>query len=718
MASCIAAPVVGSQVYAAGHKGRSLRRTIIAGICAATIGLPCAAIPSTGSKHRPKYTDEGYARQAVRVERYDIWIALRPGEGSLKAMATLTLHTEKPISTVELELNPQLQISRVADGASNQLAFQRSEREGSPFLSVALPGEIKGEFTLRISYSGTMGADELDYISPDGILLRDESGWYPTPDMTAFAPHHIHMVVPEGWTALAGGNATVFHVRNRAIFDFVTFRPVYSRAIAATPYKIQAVQSSNADGLTPTIRVCAPDSESGSARQTASVTQSTFAEFGRMFGSTGLSEFTVIPGFPTSHSEVGYSGPGFLIMDAADLRFFGHNGYAPNFLPHEVAHQWFPQQVAHASEEDGWMAEALAEYLAWRFLDAHDPASARRMIAVAMRNSLAAEQLEPISLGLRLYALGNEITQQTLYDRGMLVWRTLETVIDRERVEKALREYLKEFSGRTASIADFQKICEEISARDLSWFFKYYISGTEAPEISLRRTRSKAPDEVSGEILVAGAPPGFTARVEMRISTTAGVVLHSVATRGPSTPFTVVVAAPASRIELDPDLRILRWTEPARRNRTQRELVAQAIAEAREGDIARAEELYRKAIAGDPDGIAGNDQFLHFQLGQIAFRVKQFDTAFEEMSRVLETASMDVRATDAYTVWAHVYRARIAWVRGNPDAARTEARAALEQGSPALGTEMVMGDQFRGKTTAERELRLLLEPPVETGSHR
>jgi hypothetical protein len=88
------------------------------------------------------------------------------------------------------------------------------------------------------------------------------------------------------------------------------------------------------------------------------------------------------------------------------------------------------------------------------------------------------------------------------------------------------------------------------------------------------------------------------------------------------------------------------------------------------------------------------------------------------MSRVLETASLDARATDACDVWAHVYRARIDWVRGDANAARAEAKAALEQGSPALGTEVMLGDLFRGKTTAERELRLMLGPPVDTGSHR
>jgi hypothetical protein len=654
----------------------------------------------------------------VKIERYDIWIAFRPEEGSLKATATLTLHADKPIGAIELQLSPQLQISKMTDAASNALTFERSGRLGSPFLSVALPAETSGEITLRISYSGVMAADALDYVSSEGILLRDESGWYPTPDMTAFAPHHIHMVVPNGWTAVAGGNSTVFHVRNRAIFDFVTFRPVYSRTIAATPHGIQTVYPAAADGTTPVIRVAARDSENDASRQAAIVASESFAEYARLFGSPGQTEFTIIPGFPGSRSEVGYLGPGFLVMDEEDLKIFGRNGYAPNFVPHEIAHQWFPQRVAHASEQDGWMAEALAEYMAWRFLDAHDPANAHRIIAIAMRDSLASEELQPISLGLNLYALGNEITQQTLYERGMLVWRTLETVIDRERVEKSLGEYLKRFNGRAASIGEFQTICEEISGRDLAWFFRYYIGGTEAPEITLRRTKSFAPNEVSGEILVDGAPPGFEARVEMRISTSAGVVLHSVATHGPETAFTVVVTAPVSRIELDPDMRILRWTEAARRNRSQRAIISRANAASRAGDIEAAEELYSNALATDPEGIAGNDQFLHFMLGQSSFRAKQFDDAYEEMSRVLEMPSLDARSTDACNVWAHVYRARIDWVRGDAKAARAEAKEALEQGSPALGTEVMMGDQYRGKTTAERELRLLLEPPVDTGSHR
>ncbi len=691
---------------------------MIAAICAAIIAFPGATAPLTASTHRKSHFEEGHPRQAVSIERYDIWIAFRPEEGSLKAMATLTLRAEKPISDVELQLSPQLQIAKVTDGASNSLAFERSGRLGSAYFSVPLPRETAGEINLRISYSGKLGADELDYVSAEGILLRDESGWYPTPDMTAFAPHHIHMIVPDGWTAVAGGNATTVQERNRAIFDFVTFRPVYSRAIAATPKKIKILYAYAADGPAPAIRVCARDTEKEAAHQAAIVASNSFAEYARLFGSSGLSEFTIIPGFPGGHSEVGYSGPGFLVMDEDDLRFLGRNGYTPNFLPHEIAHQWFPQRVAHASAQDGWMAEALAEYMAWRYLEAQDPANARRMVAIAMRDSLAAEPLEPISLGLRLYTLGNEITQQTLYDRGMLVWRTLETVIDRERVEKALREYLRRFSGGSASISEFEQICEEISGRDLGWFFKYYIGGTEAPEIALRRTRSFAPNEVSGEILVTGAPPGFTVRVEMRISTTTGIVLHSVATHGPVTPFTVVVTSPVSRIELDPDLRILRWTEAARHNRAQRAIISQAGAAARAGESARAEELFRKALAADPEGLAGNEQLLHFQLGQISFRLKQFDTAFEEMSRVLETASLDARETDAYTVWAHVYRARVEWVRGDGNAARTEAKAALEQGSPALETEVMMGDQYRGKTTAERELRLLLEPPEDTGSHR
>jgi hypothetical protein len=661
---------------------------------------------------------------AIKMDRYDIWVAFRPESGSLRATATLALHAAEPVNSIILALNPLLRVSRVTDGNHTELVFVRTTEGGSAELQVSLPEKTSGKIILRISYSGAVREDSLDYVSVKGILLRDESGWYPSPAPTAFAQHRIHIVVPAGWTAAAGGRRTMIEGHNRTIYEFATTQPVYSRAIAATPEKVAFTIRSNdseatsTNGAVPDISVCLPDSAAEPAQKAATLATRVFLEYTKLLGPAPLSEYTILPGFPGSHFEIGYSGPGFLVMDEEDLKHYGQDGYTPYFLPHEIAHQWFPQQVAHATQEDGWLAESLGQYLALRYLEAHNADEARHTVTVAMRDALASDKLEPISLGLKLFALGNEITQQTLYSRGMLVWRTLEAVVTREQLDRALAEYLKRYAGGTATIADFRKICEEISRRDLGWFFSYYISGTEAPEITVRRETSLTPGEVSGEILVYGAPPEFTVRVEIRVSTSTGVVEQKVATRGPATAFTVVVPSPAMRIEIDPDQRILRWTEAARRNLAQRKVMVETRKRLYDDDLADAEGLCKQALQTDPENLAGNEQQIRFELGQLLFHEKQLSAAFDELGKVLELASLDTRLTNAYYAWAHVYRARIAFERKDAATGRAEAQAGLAVDSLALEAEVTQSSRFSGTTSAGKELRRFLAPTTNATQYK
>jgi tetratricopeptide (TPR) repeat protein len=681
-------------------------------VCMATIWPPAA----TAAGHAAGEAQEvARSISSADVQRYDIWVAFRPERAWLRANATLTLMAPQPVDWIELTLSPQMRISHVTDGAGRELTFARSQRIGSSHFMVTLPTKTEGQFTIRISYSGTMLNEMLDYVDTTGILLRDESEWYPATITSVFAQHSIHIVVPAGWTAAAGGERTEFDASDRSIFTFTTTEPGFSRAIAASPEHVVMNLAANPSAGVPAIRICAPQTDTEQARQTAVRAADAFAVFTKLIGPAHVAQFTVLPGFSGIHAEAGYSGPGFLVMDADDLTYFGRSGYAPNFLPHEVAHQWFPQRVGHATAEDGWLAESLSEYLAWRYLEATSPADAQRMIVLAMREGLAADGLQPISMGLKLFALGNKLTQQTLYDRGMLVWRTLESVIDRDRVDQALQEYLKLYSGRTASIADFRAICERISGRDLRWFFAYYLSGTEVPEITVERTPSLAPTEVSGEIRIRNVPEDFEARVELRISTAAGLVTHSVAARGSATPFSAVVPAAASHIEIDPDLKILRWTEAARRNREQDTILAEAYHAVHDDDFDAAEEYLRQALAADPENVAGNEQAIRFQLGQALYHMKRYREALDELSRVLALASPDARETDAYYAWAHVYRARIAFAQNDAAGGRTEAAAGLAVDSPVLEIEITPSSKYAGTTTAGKELRWLLQPSIANG---
>jgi tetratricopeptide (TPR) repeat protein len=679
-------------------------------------------------KPAPTQTAWRTAPAKVTPTHYNIDVAFEPEKHFLRATAAVTLHIEEPAEAIEFELNRHLTLRRVTDPQGRSLDFIRSGRLTSHKLLVQLaePAPAASTLVLTFTYDGSLPPAPLDYITTDGILLRDESRWYPATDLAAFATHTLAAELPENWHCIAAGRRD-YHAPARGC-TWVATTAAPSRAFVG---RKTGKTVSNPDRGGPVVSgvglLVALHIDIKHHREFNSVVQSITdaqAYLARLLGvhaapngpaGPGQSRtLEVLQGFPGQIGIVGYSGPLFLVVSEDVAKWHGHPGFAPEFLPHEIAHQWFPIEVTLRSEEDGWLAESLAEYLAWRYLEQKQPDDARRMVERAMRNTLSSQPLRPLRLGLKLFALEDpDVTHATLYQRGMLVWRTLETVIDRERVDRALREYYARHRGGPASISDFRRICEEISGRDLAWFFDYYLAGIELPAITLRRLPSNAPNELAGEIHIASVPPDFQVRVELRITTAGGVLNHSVATRGAVTPFAINVPAPVTALELDPRLRILRVTEPARRHRAQIAALEQsAIAEEAGSDQETLRELvalFESAIALDPENLAANHQLYYLQIGRLQFRLEDYDAAWAALDRALALESLDAMATDFHRAWARVYRARIALTRGDRAAARREIDAALAMKSPALEAPVAWPDALAKPTTASEQLNSLLK---------
>ncbi len=650
--------------------------------------------------------------QIVRPEKYEIEVRFEPEKGFLQAKATVTLVAEQKTDAIEFELNPRLSILEVSDVQGHKLEFRRSGRLGSPKLQVwlvdaAAPDQ---EIKLTFEYEGTLPRGELDYITKDGILLRDESRWYPAVDLSAFTQNDITIRVPAGWLALSSGDWTEAGIKLSAPFQWRTKQAVSSRSIVGLPVNKRCLESDSIFS-SPPLRFNAGLYRWVGCTQSGMPLRATVS---RIIQSNVVSldgprnrSITLVQGFPGQQGAIGYSAPGFMVVSEDVIKYHDYPSWALEFLPHEIAHQWFPIEVTLARQEDGWLAESLAEYLAWRYLLEKEPEKAQRMVERAMRDSLAPDPRRPLALGLKLFREPWNVTHATLYQRGLLVWRTLETVIDRERVDRALREYYKRFAGRSASIADFRKICEEISGRDLGWFFEYFLNGTRIPEISLRRLPSDAPNVLLGEIVVKNVPADFQVRVEMRVQTEKGAVEHSVATRGEVTPFSLNLPAPATRVLLDPDARLLRWTEAARRNREQLKLLRQINELGNNDKFREAAAVGARALALDSDDVAANQQQIHFALGRVYYLAGQLADARKELGLVLELASLDAMDTDFYRAWAHVYRAGIAKRLGQLANARKEAQAGLASKSPAMESKIAWPEAPERATSARDELRRL-----------
>jgi tetratricopeptide (TPR) repeat protein len=679
--------------------------------------------------------------QRVRAERYEIEVRFEPEKSFLHAKATVTLRAEQKTDAFEMELNPRLKILEVTDEQGRKLESTRSGRLGSAKLLVRLSQAAAAgqEIKLTIAYEGILRPGRLDYITKEGILLRDESRWYPAVDLSAITENDIQFDLPQGWASITAGEL-LEHVerKTREVSHWKTRRPVSSRAVAGVspgtskcnvipggPVHRPAAWPGFVYGCfapanwkpgccshplisavetllkTPTWPL---PPENPPSNPIAALRPSVGAE-SAVAAPTPVGDFVIVQGFPGQRGAIGYSAPGFLAVGEDVVKYYDYPGWAPEFLPHEIAHQWFPIEVTTARQEDGWLAESIAEYLAWRYLLEKQPEQARRMVRQAMRDALATEPLRPLSLGLRLFQEPWEVTHETLYQRGLLVWRTLETVIDRSRVDRALRAYYTRYAGKSASIADFRKICEEVSGRDLSWFFDYFIGGTEIPEISIRGLPSDAPNVLLGEVVVKNVPADFQVRVEMRVQTEKGAVDHSVATRGEVTPFSLNLPAPARRVILDPDLRLLRRTDAARRNREQVKLLAQLGELERGGEFTKVLEICKQTLQLDPEDAAANQQQVRFMMARMQYRLGKLAEARKEFGAVLERSSLGTMETDFYRAWAHVYRARIAKRLGQSAAAQKEAKGGLISKSPAMETKIAWPEAPSTLTSAREALR-------------
>jgi tetratricopeptide (TPR) repeat protein len=400
--------------------------------------------------------------------------------------------------------------------------------------------------------------------------------------------------------------------------------------------------------------------------------------------------------------------PGKITQGLDFLRFSESDLFLPDLLPREIARQWLLSAGWQAGGRDEWLAEGLPEYLAWRYLGEAHPEVARALVTQAMRDYVAGGLHQPLFGSAEETEEEGEALILSSRQRGLLVLRTLETVIDRERVDRVLPVLIRRSGKNPPSVALLEKVCEEIAGRNLRWFFDYFVEGTGMPTIELRRLPSETPGIAAGEILVKGLPPEGSVRVEMAVHTAQGVIAHSVATRGEVTPFTVNVPAPALGITLDPDQRILRWTEAAERSKAQSVVLAELPEPITSNDLSQAIEHYRRAIAADPEDASVRAQSLHERLGELEWAHDEWNAALADLEAAINGHSLSPFETYLCRGKAYLYHGVVELHERRPKEAFEDAQAGM--GMPREVLAQILPErpiESQGKQTLERLLQVL-----------
>ncbi len=509
---------------------------------------------------------------ALRFDAADLAIEVLPATKRLRGVATLRFTAKAPLERLLIDLDKNLPVSAVSiDGVALQPAAW-SNPDGRLVITPPAPIPAGQSLSVRIAYGGTPHVG----INPpwaDGVVwskTKDGRTWFATTaegygcdlfwpclDFPTAEPAQVdlHITVPAGLKAPANGVLLGVdrHADGRTTWNWRAKRPnTYAVALNVGPYEeLAATYKSRFGNTIPMVYWHLPD---GRAKA-----EKLFAEF-----APTLDFFeSVIGPYPFADEKVGVVETPYKGMEHQTINAYG-NAYAKtpegfdDLFHHELAHEWFANQMTAANWDDYWLHEGFATYMQPLYGEWREGRA--RYAAMMDRQRLRIDNRAPLVRGKLLteeevYEPAKGGAGQDIYFKASWMLHTLRWLIGDAAFFDATRRVVYgrpdpqpgNFQPRYATTADFEAAVHAVTGKDHRWFFDVYLRQIALPELV---TSFQADEGMEMTWKVASGKP-FPMPVEIEIDGKRRRVEMA-------TGSDLVPMPSTARVVIDPDARVLK----------------------------------------------------------------------------------------------------------------------------------------------------------------
>jgi tetratricopeptide (TPR) repeat protein len=221
---------------------------------------------------------------------------------------------------------------------------------------------------------------------------------------------------------------------------------------------------------------------------------------------------------------------------------------------------------------------------------------------------------------------------------------------------------------------DFEKTATAASGQDLKYFFLQWIESSGAPEFKLDYTiyRTQKGFRVMGK--VAQDLDTFRMPVDLKIETEGNPEEKKIEVMGTSSEFVVDTFGKPKTLLLDPNNRVLRYSDPIR--------VAVAIRRGEQfaeiSDFNESIKEYQKALE-----VNRNSSLAHYRIAEVFFLQNNYQASANEFREALN-GDLDPKWTE---VWAHINLGKIFDVTGQRERAVNEYTLAMRTKDNTQGAQ-------------------------------
>ncbi|HUR93458.1 MAG TPA: M1 family metallopeptidase [Gemmatimonadales bacterium] len=170
-----------------------------------------------------------------------------------------------------------------------------------------------------------------------------------------------------------------------------------------------------------------------------------------------------------------------------------------NVITHEIGHMWYPMIVGSDERRYAWMDEGFNTFINtfseegyWKRDDSETRRNEVRFVTSLDQTGTA----QPIMTPANRYRTSENLGSLAYVKPSIVLLALRNKVLGPEVFDAAFREYTRRWAFKHPQPADFFRTMEEVSGRDLAWFWRGFFFTTAALDQSVESVR-QTPDSTT-----------------------------------------------------------------------------------------------------------------------------------------------------------------------------------------------------------------------------
>jgi aminopeptidase N len=459
------------------------RRALTAAVCATLtcLGLlvpaapalagsepgPAPGAPGAGDPYFPDQGNDGYD-----VTSYRLAIGYTPDTHHLDGSARIAAKATRDLSAFDLDLRPWMRARAVlVDGAPASFTQPAGGQELVITPSRPLPDGHR--FDVAVRYDGTAQPvtdpdGSLDGWVPtsDGAFVVGEPqgapSWFPCNDTpTDKATFDVSITVPAGLTAVSNGRLVGVRTRDgRRTWQWHLGRPVSTYLVTATLGRFEVSTGRTPDGI-PYLNAVDPSQADDAAPVLARLPE-------------------ILDFFIRTYGRYPFGSAGAIVDDAPQVGYALETATRPVFdrapdeatLAHELAHQWYGDDVTLQRWRDIWLNEGFAEFSSWLWTEHSGGPSAATRLQELLAEPAGSEAFDPPPGDP---GAADMIFSGSVYERGAGTLQALREKLGDRVFFRVMRGWVRANAYGNATVPDFIRYAQDVSHRHLRHFFDVWL---------------------------------------------------------------------------------------------------------------------------------------------------------------------------------------------------------------------------------------------------